>query len=93
MLCREPTVGRQRWKPIDPLADGYNNPGKEENRPKVCNDRSGESSSRLGFVFKEGRQEIKKKKKDILEPMWKDREGICMYELKFKGECEQGLER
>ena len=56
-------------------ADGYNNPGKEENRPKVCNDGSGESSSSLGFVFKEGKQEkckkVKKIKKvlEILGPM------------------------
>lgn len=51
-------------------ADGYNNPGKEENRPKVCSDGSGESSSSLGLVFKEGKQEMCKKVKKI-KTFWK----------------------
>lgn len=32
LLYRELTVGRQRWKQIDPLVDDYNTPGKEDGR-------------------------------------------------------------
>lgn len=62
LLYRDLTIGRQRSKQIDPLPDGYDNPSKEEDRPKVCNDGDGESSFSLGLFLRRVGRKCKKKK-------------------------------